>query len=721
MFHLNYKSHAIAVVGIIFPLSVFANDIITPARQVIERMTGTTAANINFEVLPQHEDKDGYGVSCSNGKLTLKGSSATAFTYAFYRYAKQACHKMASWSGSTLHLPDQFAESDIPVTYSPYQFRYFLNVCTFGYTTPYWDWKRWEKEIDLMALHGINMPLANVATEAIAERVWKKMGLTDEDIRKFFTGPAYLPWHRMGNLNTWDGPLSANWHSQQIALQHKILERMRLLGMHPITPAFAGFVPEGFVKLHPEVHVKHFEWGGFDKSFNAYMLPPDSPYFLQIGKLFIEEWEKEFGKNTYYLSDSFNEMELPINPNDTDSKYRLLSKYGEAIYQSIAAGNPDAVWVTQGWTFGYQHQFWDKQSLQALLERVPDDKLIIIDLANDYPKWVWKTEQTWKTHKGFYGKRWILSYVPNFGGKTLLTGDLNLYASCSAEAWTDIDRGKLIGFGSAPEGLENNEVVYELLADMGWQKQPIDLDLWLTDYCRSRYGSCPEALKKAWKGLCRSVYSSLYSYPRFTWQTVVSDTLRISKYDLNDTFFRAVEDFLSCAQQLKEQPLYRSDALLFAAQYIGAKADKMYRKALDAKNMGKQTRAKLLVDKTIQLLLQADRLLASHPTDRLSRWVEAAKTTAMTQKERIQYETDAKRLITTWGGIQQDYAARYWSGLIKDYYVPRIKLFFAGSNKEELNKWEENWLRQPYDSNDEKPFNDPLTTARELIYSLRPE
>lgn len=720
MFHLNYKSHAIAVVGIIFPLSVFANDIITPARQVIERMTGTTAANINFEVLPQHEDKDGYGVSCSNGKLTLKGSSATAFTYAFYRYAKQACHKMASWSGSTLHLPDQFAESDIPVTYSPYQFRYFLNVCTFGYTTPYWDWKRWEKEIDLMALHGINMPLANVATEAIAERVWKKMGLTDEDIRKFFTGPAYLPWHRMGNLNTWDGPLSANWHSQQIALQHKILERMRLLGMHPITPAFAGFVPEGFVKLHPEVHVKHFEWGGFDKSFNAYMLPPDSPYFLQIGKLFIEEWEKEFGKNTYYLSDSFNEMELPINPNDTDSKYRLLSKYGEAIYQSIAAGNPDAVWVTQGWTFGYQHQFWDKQSLQALLERVPDDKLIIIDLANDYPKWVWKTEQTWKTHKGFYGKRWILSYVPNFGGKTLLTGDLNLYASCSAEAWTDIDRGKLIGFGSAPEGLENNEVVYELLADMGWQKQPIELDLWLTDYCRSRYGSCPEALKKAWKGLCRSVYSSLYSYPRFTWQTVVSDTLRISKYDLNDTFFRAVEDFLSCAPQLKEQPLYRSDALLFAAQYIGAKADKMYRKALDAKNMGKQTRAKQLVDKTIQLLLQADRLLASHPTDRLSRWVEAAKTTAMTQKERIQYETDAKHLITTWGGIQQDYAARYWSGLIKDYYVPRIQLFFAGRNKEEQNKWEENWLRQPYDSNDEKPFNDPLTTARKLIYSLRP-
>jgi len=523
----------------------------------------------------------------------------------------------------------------------------------------------------------------------------------------------------MGNLNTWNGPLSANWHSQQIALQHKILERMRLLGMHPITPAFAGFVPEGFVKLHPEVRVKHFEWGGFDKSLNAYMLPPDSPYFLQIGKLFIEEWEKEFGKNTYYLSDSFNEMELPVSPDDTDGKHRLLSKYGEAIYQSIVAGNPDAVWITQGWTFGYQHRFWDKESLQALLEHVPNDKLIIVDLANDYPKWVWKTEQTWKTHKGFYGKRWILSYVPNFGGKTLLTGDLNLYASCSAEALAHPDKGRLIGFGSAPEGLENNEVVYELLADMGWQNQPIDLDHWLIEYCRSRYGSCPNSIQKAWKGLCRSVYSSLYSYPRFTWQTVIPDTLRKSKYDFNDTYFRAVEDFLSCTPQLKDSPLYRSDALLFAAQYIGAKADNLYRKALQAKAVGNRAHAKQLVDKVIQLLLQADKLLASHPTDRLSRWVDAARTAAATPQERMQYEMDAKRLITTWGGIQQDYAARYWSGLIKTYYVPRIKLFFAGSKKEELNNWEENWLKQPYNSDTEKPFNDPLATARQLIHGLK--
>ena len=37
-----------------------------------------------------------------------------------------------------------------------------MNVCTFGYSYAHWDWKRWEREIDWMALNGINMPLAFV-------------------------------------------------------------------------------------------------------------------------------------------------------------------------------------------------------------------------------------------------------------------------------------------------------------------------------------------------------------------------------------------------------------------------------------------------------------------------------------------------------------------------------------------------------------------------------
>ena len=480
-----------------------------------------------------------------------------------------------------------------------------------------------------------------------------------------------------------------------------------------IAPAVAGFVPEGFVQKHPDTQFRHMRWGGFDEEYNAYVLPPDSPFFEEIGKLYVEEWEKEFGETTYYLSDSFNEMELPIDKEDKEAKYKLLAEYGETIYKSIAAGNPDAVWVTQGWTFGYQHSFWDKESLKALLSNVPDDKMIIIDLGNDYPKWVWNTEQTWKVHDGFYGKKWIFSYVPNFGGKNTMTGDLDMYASSSVKALRAANKGNLIGFGSAPEGLENNEDVYELLADMGWSSDSIDLDDWMKIYCEARYGGYPDAMEEAWKLLRKTAYSSLYSYPRFTWQTVIPDQRRISKIDLSDDYLQAIRLYASCADELKSSELYRNDLIEFVSYYVAAKAENFYKQALKDDSENRVLAAQRNLQQTVDLLMDVDRLLASHPLYRLEEWVELARNSGTTLQEKDAYEANAKRLITSWGGIQEDYAARFWSGLIKDYYIPRIQLYFT-KDRNKIREWEEQWITSPW-INSTTPFDDPVEAALNLI------
>lgn len=647
-------------------LSVMADGIEQPAWQVINRKFGDCGKNVRLKLMDCQDGKDYFSVKASKGVLTIEGSSQVALCYAFRRYMQEACGSMTTWGGSHVVLPKVWPDYSLQHQTTPYNLRYFLNVCTYGYTAPFWGWERWEQEIDWMALHGVNFPLATVAAEAIAERVWLRLGIEKEDVQSFFTAPAHLPWHRMGNLNSWDGGLTDNWQKEQIELQHRILERMRELDMHPIAPAFAGFVPMAFVQNHPEIKFNHLKWGGFDENYNAYVLPPDSPFFVEIGKMFIEEWENEFGKNKYYLSDSFNEMELPIDKNDKEGKNRLLAQYGETIYNSIVAGNPDAVWVTQGWTFGYQRSFWDQAALSALLSRVPDDKMIIIDLGNDFPKWVWKTEQIWKRHGGFYGKKWIFSYVPNFGGKNILTGELDMYASASVEA-LQAECGKdLVGFGFAPEGLESNEVVYELLADAGWSDTVINLDMWLECYCKARYGGYPDNMSEAWTLLRKSTYGSFYAYPRFTWQTVVPDSIRETKVAMNDDFFRAVELFLNCSESLRQSELYRNDAVEFAAFYLGAKADLLYVKALEMKKMGNKTEADRKLAQTVSLLLNADRLLLSHPLHRLDRWIEQARDCGASAMDCERYEMNAKRLITTWGGRQEDYAARVWSGLIKD-------------------------------------------------------
>lgn len=689
------------------------NNFLAEVSQVLVRTIGNRAAGIHLEEFVSPNGLDSFIVTAQNGLLSIKGTSPVAMCYGFNTYLKNYCHSMKTWSGSHLDIPAQWPACTNLAGGSPYPYRYYLNVVTFGYTTPYWDWNRWEKELDWMALHGMNMPLAVVASEAIAQRVWLKLGLTKEQTAAFFTGPAHLPWHRMGNLNKWDGPIPAAWHTEQLALQHKIIDRMRALGMQPITPAFAGFVPEAFKQLHPEVPVNALKWGGFPAEYNAFVLAPGNEWFNKIGKLFIEEWEKEFGKNTYWLSDAFNEMDVPVSKDHPEQKYKFLAGYGESVYQSIRAAEPNAVWVTQGWTFGYQHAFWDKPSLQALLSKVPDDKMLIIDLGNEYPPYVWHIDPVWKTHEGFYGKKWIYSFVPNFGGKTPYTGILRFYASGSTEALQSPYNKTMAGFGFAPEGIENNEAVYELLADMGWARVPIAVSPWMHNWFEARYGEVPAKIALAGQQLLQSCYNSFSPFPRFVWQTVRPDMRRKGTVNTDPAFFSAVENFLDCSDSLKANALYRYDAIEMAAIYLGLKADSFYKQALQADSTNDAATKKVALDKTVKILTAMDQLLESHPLHRLQAWVNFARLHGTTEREKDYYESNAKRLITTWGGAQADYAARMWSGLIRDYYIPRIQNILNNKNFDRA-AWEEAWIKNNKIST-VTPLPDPLAAAKALV------
>lgn len=74
------------------------------------------------------------------------------------------------------------------------RFRYYQNVCTPGYSSTWWKWPQWEKNIDWMALNGINLALAFTAQEAIWNKVYAAMNLTQQEIDQHFGGPAFLPW-----------------------------------------------------------------------------------------------------------------------------------------------------------------------------------------------------------------------------------------------------------------------------------------------------------------------------------------------------------------------------------------------------------------------------------------------------------------------------------------------------------------------------------------------
>lgn len=694
--------------------------IIQPARQVIKRVIGERANSINLQVIPAKNGRDTYQIIARNGKLTIRGSSTVAITYGFNQYLQKACHSMVTWSGKHLNIPSQWPDYETERISSPYKYRYYLNVVTFGYSTVFWGWPRWQKELDWMAIHGINMPMALVGTEAIKARVWKKLGISDSVITRYFTGPAYLPWNRMGNIVRWDGPLPTDWIQSQISLQHKILDRMRELGMSPIAPAFGGFVPQEFAKLYPDAKLKELKWGGFSSKYHAHILSPRSPYFKKIGSMFIKEWEKEFGKNKFYLSDSFNEMTPPVPEDNPKKKHDMMAAYGHSIYQSIKAGDPDAVWVTQGWMFGNRYAFWNPETLQAFLSKVPNDKMMILNMANEFTNWRWHVGPIWKRHNGFYGKKWVYSFINNMGGNSPWTGHLAQYASAPIKALQSPYGKNLIGFGFAPEGIEVNEVVFELLADMGWRNEKIDLDQWLAEYSQARYGGYPKQMKLAWDELQASVFGRFVSHAQYEWQKSSPKIIyRNPRKNLNViplplAFLSAVKHFLACSEKLKDSKLYRDDAILLTSMYLGFRADYYYKMALLAQDKNHEKQKNVFKGKVVRILKSIDRLMVSHSNYSLHQWIHMARSWGKTPSEKNYYEQDAKRLLTRWGGRINDYAAKMWSGLIRGYYVPRVKMILSGK-KNKLKNWAETWIETPGSIHKIKPYPHPITKAKELL------
>jgi len=421
----------------------------------------------------------------------------------------------------------------------------------------------------------------------------------------------------------------------------------------------------------------------------------------------MDEWQKEFGQATHYLVDSFNELQLPESNRPVTE---LLAEYGEKTYQAIKSGNPDAVWVIQGWMFYYQRYIWNPETVKALFSRVPDKEVIILDYANDY-------NENWEIMNSFNGKQWIYGFVPNMGGKTAYTGDLNLYASGAARALNSPDKQKLVGFTISGEGLENNTVIYELLSDVAWSEDSIDLDTWLKEYSLTRYGACPDALLRSWDLLRASAYKSLIPHPQFGWQL---GRLQQGSVNHDPEFNESTQLFLSCADELGHSQCFQADALERAALTLGLKADEWFALAGEAFDAGKTETGVRAGERGLELLTGIDRLLVSHPLLRLDYWLDFARSHSSDPALEQFYVANARQIITTWGPPVNDYACRVWSGLIRDFYRERMRqVLEAARTGESFNSlaWEVEWVESTQPLSEAVPFDDPLKAAVRLVSS----
>ena len=696
------------------------------ARAMLERLVPEKAALFLLEMISAENGRDVFEIEGRNGKIVVRGSSGVAIASGWNWYLTHYCHCHVSLWGKQLRFPDPLPAVPAKIRrVSSFPYRYYLNFCAFSYSLAWYDWPQWERLIDWMALHGVNLPLSVTGQEAIWYKVYRGLGLSDEQIQAFFVGPGYLPFGWMGCIDGWGGPLPMSWISRHLELEKKIVARERELGMKPLLQGFTGHVPAALAAVFPRAKLERLpSWCEFPRT---QFLNPQDPLFARIGKLFVEEQTRQFGTDHLYASDTFIEMPPPSND------LRFLASMGKAVYEAMRAGDPEAIWVMQGWIFVNAPDFWKRPQGKAFLGAVPNDRMVLLDLAcENVPVWS-KTE-------AFYGKPWVWAVVQDYGGNVGLHAGLPQIAANLHEAMTSPRRGRLAGVGLVNEALGYNAVVNDLLGEMAWRSEVPELTGWLDDFVAGRYGSRLAAARSAWRLLLETAYHSpgYTGTPICDRPTLQRDPSAITAmpppYD-NTRLAQAWHKLLDCADELGQVDTYRFDLVHLNRQVLGNLAFRL-RQDITAAYQQKDRRALAAAGaRFLELMRDLDELLATREELLLGRWLGDAEHWATNDAERQLYRWNARSIITLWGPRDShlhEYAAKQWSGMLTSFYLPRWQMFLerldtalaegkpldAAANENALRDWEVAWTHRS-DRYPSVPTGDSVAVSRRLWEKYR--
>ncbi|MDE5998197.1 MAG: alpha-N-acetylglucosaminidase, partial [Muribaculaceae bacterium] len=587
-------------------------------------------------------------------------------------YLKHFCGINLTWNNMQTALPAILPEVKESVRKeTPLTMRYDFNYCTFSYSMPFWDWERWEKEIDWMALHGINMPLAIVGMESAWRNMLFRLGYSEKEVGEFIAGPAFLAWWAMNNLEGWGGPLPDSWYKDQEKLQKKILARMNSLGMTPVLPGYCGMMPhDAASRLGLDV-IEGNPWNGYVRPSN--LLPTD-PKFDEIADVYYDELTKLYGKAKYYSMDPFHEM------NDVDVDY---GEAGSKLMMAMKRCNPDAKWVIQGWTENPRPQ---------MLEALQPGELIILDLFSECRP-MWGIPSVWKRENGYEDHTWLFCMLENFGANVGLHGRMDQLLDNFRQTKTNPLAKNMKGMGLTMEGSGNNPVMFELMCELPWLGDKIPTkEEWLDSYVKARYGVDDPDIRAAWKVLADGIYncplgnnqqgpheSIFCGRPSLNNFQVKSWSKMRNYYDPSTTL-EAARLMAKAADRMRGNNNYEYDLVDFTRQALADQGRRQYQRAMSDYRTFSRKDFEVSSQKFLDMLLMQDRLLGSRPEFRLGSWIEAARNRGITEEEKDQYEWNARTQITTWGnrecadnGGLRDYANKEWQGLLKDFYYPRWK------------------------------------------------
>lgn len=627
----------------------------------LERNLFDVKDNINVAITD--DEQDSYCITAENGKLYVKANNYISACMGIYDYLKKYCGVQLSWCGNrAINITELTMFDGVFSREIEQKFRVYMNYCTLDYSMCWWDFSRWEKEIDFMAMNGINMPLAVIGSEAVLYETLLEYGFSEREALDSISGPAFWAWQLMTNIEGYIPPKDKSYVYRRAELGKKILERYIELGMQPIQQGFSGHVPMLFKSKFPDAKIlEQRGWCGFPKTAQ---LDPLDPLFLDFGKSYLNNLERIFGNYHYLACDPFHEG----TPPKRWSWY--LKAVGKTINHMYESFDSNSVWVIQTWSMR-----------KHIVKAVPKERLLLLDI---------NSEKT-LSNKNLWGYPVVAGMLHNFGGKNAMQGKLKLHCS-NRYLKLKSNGANVVGTGMFMEGIEQNPVIYDLQLELLTSSKQIDCSEWLDDYIRRRYGKYSETLRKAWDILLETCYSSSNDYQENEVGSALAARPQLMPirtgpccytkiyYDTK-LFEKAVVLFKSVSDEFGESDGYQYDLCDLVRQALSNRFYTNQSDFADAYSRKDIATLKILSEKQLNLLQDMDRFLANRSEFSLSRWIEDSHRLAGDEQEKKYFDFNARTLITLWGDVYgenmlYDYSWREWSGLIGEFYFVRWKMFY---------------------------------------------
>lgn len=629
------------------------------------------------------ESTDFFEIKSRNDKILITANNGVSLARGVYEYLKEFCHVQITQTACNTQLPEKpvFPEKSVRRE-TKMKLRYAYNFCTHSYTMAFWGEKEWQKELDFLVFHGVNLILDITGQEMVWFKFFQKIGYSREEARKLLVGPAYWAWFCMANMYGYDGELPDEYLERRVALAKKNHAFMKSLGMSPVLMGYSGMVPDSITTLDKGAKIiSQGKWNAFNRPA---MLKTNKPCYHKYAEIFYETQREIFGDVTnFYSVDTFHE----------GGKKGLLSNKAVAknVFKAMKKENKDCVWVIQSWGNNPTNG-----QLSALKKN--KNNVLILDLyAEKDPRYKYFRK------KEFKNTPWIYCMLDNFGGRLGLTGHLDNMQRDIPVAMKNCKYMK--GVGITPEASNTNALLTEYLFDCIWSAP--DKDNWLRCYIASRYGAESKNAEKCFKILCDTVFKSdcnkigqgapesiINARPGFnidracTWGNA---KIGYSSAELDKALDFLIKDY----EIFKDRKTYIEDVTDIKKQILSNRAQKIYENIVSSYKKKDIEKFTEYSDSFLKLILEADKLLESLPNYTLNNWINQAKNASCGLGDKTQelFVINAKKLITTWGdrvqadnGGLKDYSNRQWSGITRELYYKRWELWLCNRKKELLGE-----------------------------------